>query len=389
MTLIRRRAASAPLTSFVWKIASRCNLDCSYCFVYHSVDQRWRSQPKLMSDDVARQASRRLREHLLAHGREHATVIFHGGEPLLGGATRIARLVSIIDEELPSTDFEISLAIQTNLLLFDREIGDLFSERDIQVGVSVDGPPAVNDKHRVDHRGRPSSPELERKLALLTTEYGNVFSGFLSVIDIEASPVEVVDYLASWSPPAIDFLLPHRNHDSPSISNGEGTEFAPWGEWLCAAYDRSLSLERRPQIRIFDTLLRLMAGRPSLVESFGLQPSTLAVIETNGAIEGVDTLKTAYEGAADLGMSVFANTYDEAARSDAVQARRHGVDNLCAECRECPMVHVCGGGYFPHRYSSENGFQNPSVYCADIQRVIQHVLRSVVDELRQAHSAIG
>ena len=30
------------------KVASRCNLDCSYCYVYHMGDDGWRYQPKLM-----------------------------------------------------------------------------------------------------------------------------------------------------------------------------------------------------------------------------------------------------------------------------------------------------------------------------------------------------
>jgi len=42
-------------------------------------------------------------------------------------------------------------------------------------------------------------------------------------------------------------------------------------------------------------------------------------------------------------------------------------------CQACDLVRVCGGGYLPHRYSAANGFANPSVYCADLQHVIQHI----------------
>jgi uncharacterized protein len=34
---------------------------------------------------------------------------------------------------------------------------------------------------------------------------------------------------------------------------------------------------------------------------------------------------------------------------------------------------TCGGGLYPHRYRSGSGFRHPSVYCADLMRLITHV----------------
>ena len=42
-----------PLAStFVLKIAERCNLNCSYCYMYKHADQSWRFRPKGMTDEV-------------------------------------------------------------------------------------------------------------------------------------------------------------------------------------------------------------------------------------------------------------------------------------------------------------------------------------------------
>jgi len=35
----------------------------------------------------------------------------------------------------------------------------------------------------------------------------------------------------------------------------------------------------------------------------------------------------------------------------------------------------------PHRFSKENGFNNPSVYCRDLLKLICHVQNKVVDAL--------
>jgi uncharacterized protein len=50
---------------------------------------------------------------------------------------------------------------------------------------------------------------------------------------------------------------------------------------------------------------------------------------------------------------------------------------LCEECRHCELVAVCGGGYYPHRFSVARGFQNPSIYCFDLTKLIEEIHRRV------------
>ena len=39
-----------PLCGVVLKVAAPCNLNCSYCYVYHGADQTYRSRPPLFSE---------------------------------------------------------------------------------------------------------------------------------------------------------------------------------------------------------------------------------------------------------------------------------------------------------------------------------------------------
>lgn len=54
----------ARISSFLVKVASRCNLDCDYCYVYHHADQAWRSMPQVLTDEnrqaFANEAARAL-----------------------------------------------------------------------------------------------------------------------------------------------------------------------------------------------------------------------------------------------------------------------------------------------------------------------------------------
>jgi uncharacterized protein len=38
-----------------------------------------------------------------------------------------------------------------------------------------------------------------------------------------------------------------------------------------------------------------------------------------------------------------------------------------------PEQGTCGGGYLPHRYSRVRGFDNLSVWCADLLRLFAHI----------------
>lgn len=43
------------------------------------------------------------------------------------------------------------------------------------------------------------------------------------------------------------------------------------------------------------------------------------------------------------------------------------------------MVRSCGGGRYGHRYSSENGFDNPSVFCGDLRSPVEGIADQVTD----------
>jgi uncharacterized protein len=42
---------------------------------------------------------------------------------------------------------------------------------------------------------------------------------------------------------------------------------------------------------------------------------------------------------------------------------------------------VCGGGLYSHRYRSDTGFMNPSVFCQDLSYLIRHIHRRVSNDV--------
>ncbi|WP_078496222.1 radical SAM/SPASM protein FxsBH, inactivated beta-hydroxylase extension form [Streptomyces sp. W007] len=364
-----------PFREFVLKVHSRCDLACDHCYVYEHADQSWLRRPKTISDEAISWTARRLAEHATTHALPSVTVILHGGEPLLAGPARLRRVCEELGSALNGIA-ELDLRIHTNGVQLSPRYLDLFDEFHVRVGISLDGDRAANDRHRRFADGRSSHPMVLRAVELLREErYRHLDLGLLCTVDIHNDPVAVHDALAGLEPPLVDFLLPHATWDDPPPRpDGSPTAYA---DWLLTVFDRWTEQGRPMPVRMFASVLSSLNGGPSLTESLGLAPTDLVVIETDGQLEQVDSLKSAYEGAATTGFDVFRNTFDEVAAHPGVRARQLGLAGVSETCRRCPVVRSCGGGLYTHRYRSDSGpgsgFDNPSVYCADLAALIRGI----------------
>lgn len=362
-----------PVRQFILKTHSRCNLACTYCYLYAGPDHGWRDRPRAPADAVVRRTAERIGEHAAAHGLRDVSVVLHGGEPLLAGADRLTAGIEAVRAAVPA-GCTVHPAVQTNATLLTPAALRTLDEAGIRIGVSLDGGLPAHNRERVDHAGRPSWAAASAGLRLLAERAPRAYSGLLCVVDLRHDPVEVYDSLLAFGPPSIDLLLPHGNWTSPPPGlPAPAADPAPYGRWLTAVFDRWWDADRRrTRIKLFEECVALLLGVPAAIERLGLQPFTAVVVETDGSIEQVDSLKSAYEGAAATGLDVFRHSFDDALAHPGVAARQAGLAALGATCRACPLVTVCGGGHYAHRYRAGSGFRNPSVYCADLAHLVRH-----------------
>lgn len=375
------RTAAVPFRQFVLKVHSRCNLACTYCYIYAGPDHSWRERPQTVPAATVRQTALRIAEHARTHRLREIRIDLHGGEPLLTGPGPLLAQAAAIRAALPagcSADF----GVQTNGTLLTPAMVDTLGAAGFRLGLSLDGGTPGLNRRRLDHAGRPSWPAVSRAVCLLR-DRTDVFAGILCTIDITADPTEVYGSLRALDPPMLDFLLPHANWSSPPPAiTGRGPQPAPlgdagrtpYGDWLRTVFDLWWDGGPGPRVRVFTEIIGLLLGRPSSSEAVGLSPVVALVVDTDGAIEQVDSLKSAYEGAAATGLDVFQHTFDQALEHPGMVARQRGLDGLAAQCRRCALVEVCGGGNYAHRYRADTGgFTHPSVYCADLESLIRHI----------------
>jgi uncharacterized protein len=366
---------------FVLKVHQRCNLACDYCYVYTMGDDSWRHRPPVMASEVWQATAVRIAEHAREHDLDEVRVVLHGGEPLLAGRDHLHALVTGLRHTVGDA-CRVRFAVQTNGVLLDEAMLELFLAERVGVGVSLDGTATDNDRHRRYADGRGSAGAVERALTLLGTDrYRPVFAGVLCTVNPRTDPVGTYEALLRHRPPLIDFLLPHASWSRPPYRPDGALTY---GDWLAAVFDRWYTAPRRETgIRLLDEILALVLGGASRSEHVGLSPVTVAVVESDGAVEQVDSLKSAYPGAAATGLTVAADPFDRALHHPGVVARQLGLAALCAECRACPVHQICGAGHYPHRYTAGSGFLHRSVYCADLSRIITHVQHRVAADLAE------
>jgi uncharacterized protein len=371
-----------PFREFILKVHSRCDLACRYCYMYEMADQSWHSRPTRMSRETVVQACERISEHALNHALSSVRVVLHGGEPLLAGPEFLRFTVETFRARLGQETLG-QVTLQTNGVLLDAEYLKVFAELDIKIGVSLDGDADSHDRHRRRANGQGSYNAVIAGLEhLRSPAFNHLFSGLLCTIDPRSPPVDTYEALISFAPPRVDFLLPHGNWTTPPPGRRSDSRHTPYGDWLAAVFDRWFYAERREtEVRMFAEVINLLLGGQSRSETLGISPIGVLVIETDGSIEQADSLKSSYHGAPATGLHVQEDSFDRALMLPGIVARQIGERALCDTCLSCPIHRVCGAGLYAHRYKYENGFDNPSVYCEDLKRLIYHVRRALLNHL--------
>lgn len=356
------------------KLASRCNLDCGYCYVYNMGDDGWRNQPKRMTPAVLEALAARLAELRASQGTDFS-VVFHGGEPLLAGPVRFAEACGILRRALPRG---CGLHLQTNGVLLSDAVLATCTEHEVGVSISIDGPAAVHDRHRSDKAGRGSHARVMEGIRRLRAhrEAKTLFSGVLAVIDLASDPEEVYSALKATGAPGIDFLYRDGNHDALPVGKA-GPLSTEYGAWMCRLLDVYLRDPHPVPVRVLDDMLKLLLGGTSRKEGVGLEAYGILVVDTDGGVNKNDTLKSAFGNADRFAEEWSVATHDlrQVVGSAEFAAYHHAQRPNAPTCLTCSDLKICGGGMPAHRWNAENGFSNPSVFCADQQRLINAMRR--------------
>ncbi|MEW6751585.1 MAG: anaerobic sulfatase maturase [Candidatus Latescibacterota bacterium] len=363
---------------------SVCNLDCRYCFylekgkLYPERGSAWRMDEGTLE--------RYVRQYIEAQDVPEVSFAWQGGEPTLMGIDFFRRAVAL--QQRYAGGKTISNAFQTNGILIDDEWAAFLAERRFLVGLSLDGPPELHDRYRVDRGGQPTFARVLAGLQCLR-RHGVAFNTLTVVQHHNAEyPVEVYRFLRAEASPFMQFIpVVERSTSQPQADGlslvepgfagqAQVTRWsvtpAQYGRFLCRLFDEWVRQDvGRAFVQPFDVALGAWMGRDSSLCTFAETCGRALVIEHNGDVYACDHF--VYPGYR-LG-SIHEGTLREMV--DSPQQRRFGQDKrdaLPRLCRRCPYRFACHGGCPKHRFArTPEGERGLNYLCKAYRAFFAHV----------------
>ncbi len=331
-------------------------------------------KPKILTQLAEAVFIDKLKQHIIKHQLKSYFVLFHGGEPLLFGKKRFSYLCKTLRQVEKELSFELQLSITTNGMLIDKDWISILRQFNVNITISIDGPKHIHDKNRIDLKGNGTFEQVKKAIVLLNNS--SYPFGILSVCDPSSSPTEVVNFMLNeLNCNYFDFLIPDaNNNDNPqSISKFYIELFDIW------YHDLS---KRNIKVRIIENIIKGIIGVGSSSESIGLGVNTTYTLLTDGSLEPLDILRIAGNSFTKSDLNIFENNLDEIYKNELFYEVFCSNENLHQDCQNCKFKFACGGGHIAHRWSNENRFNNPSVYCKDLKEIFCHVSEKIMHDLK-------
>jgi uncharacterized protein len=363
--------SSKPLSLIVAKVSARCNLNCSYCYVFNKGDSTWTTRPAVMSEPTFIATLNRIKRHCQSSGQKEVRICFHGGEPCLMGPEKFDIWCQQARKLLHGL-VAVELVIQTNATLLNATWIEIFLKHQVSVGISMDGPREIHDRYRVDHKGEGSYEKVLKGVSLLCQ--ADVPFSILSVIQMGADPIRIHRHFLDLGCKSISYLLPDFSHDTVGPVRQHLGQ-TPCADFLIPIFD-DWWFNSTIDINIanFRNIARVIMGARSAADTLGNGPLGFLFVEADGEIEGLDVLRVCEDGLARTNLNVHEADFWEIGKTSPLHASTifEGIQ-MPHSCQSCPERDTCGGGYLPHRYSRQRGFDNPSVWCADLLKLFGHI----------------
>jgi len=357
--------------NFIIKIASRCNLNCSYCYMYNQGDETYKAQPKHMSYEIARNVAIKIKEHCESQNIQSIAIVFHGGEPLLVGLERFKAIVEIFEKSLLGINY--MFAVQTNGVLIDGEWLDFFDSKEISIGISIDGTQGQHDKYRVFHNGKGSYKEVINSVRL--SQEHKAFGGALYVVNSSYNPKEIYDNFKRENVHAFNILLPDGHYNNYPDGKKDFEDIS-YGQWMIELYEVwKNDTNNRLSIIFFEDIIKNLLYKNEKIgnQLIGNADNPVVCIETNGDIEILDSLRICEEGITRSNLNALNDNIIDVFENPLFELYYKSHQILCNTCNACEFKRTCGGGFLPHRYSKKNKFENPTIYCKDIKALLSYI----------------
>ena len=338
-------------------------MDCSYCFYLdkqelYRADAQKPTPAHQMSAEVLENFIRQYIEQSL---QREVHFIWQGGEPTLYGLDKFRTIVEL--QERYRGNKRISNTLQTNASLIDQDWIDFLNTHQFKVGVSIDGPPEMNDPYRTNFK---RGTNLESKIkALQAAEIEMVSLSCIHQLNWQ-HPLEVYAYLK-----ALGF---HHQQYIPitpgTMGRPEALERGNYATFLNQIFDQWVKTDvGQIFVQPFDLALEAWSGVQSHLCVFNKTCGTIPILEKNGDVYACDHFVDENY--------LLGNIQDSSLMTMVTSAEQesfanHKFQSLHPDCHTCPYLFACYGGC-PKDRTLPVGNHKQNFLCSDYLSFFNHI----------------
>lgn len=332
---------------------SYCNLNCTYCYL------PGRQSRNVMTDSVLNEALKKILQSPLTSSE--LILLWHAGEPLAAGVEFYRNANRRIAQYRPP-QMRLVQSVQTNGTLIDDSWCELFAEHQFHVGVSLDGPEFLHDRHRRNWADRGTFRRTMAGIERLSS-YGIQF-GVLAVVtqDTLEHADTIYDFFKSVGASSVAFNV-EEVENAHTTSTFEGRDLsltrAAYETFFSRLLDRVAEDPDPLQVREFRRLakvaLRLRRDSSYVYEPMEAAPLRLITILSNGDVTPFSpelaTAKAPLYADFTVG-NICVEPLDMIAARLATSALNADISESRVRCQQtCKYFQWCGGTYYSNKWS--------------------------------------
>lgn len=369
-----------------------CNISCDYCYLAGRNDSR------RMSREVVLATAQRLVESDLLD--DALGVVWHAGEPL-AAPIRFYETAFVDLARILGNRTRLQHSVQTNGTLINQNWCDLFQRWNVRVGVSLDGPAVLHDKHRRTRDNKPTHASVMRGIEVL--QRADIPFHVIAVLTAESlrQADEIYDFFVAHGIHEVGFNVDEQEgvNATSSVADNGGAH----AMFLRRILQRCMQAPGELQVRELEMAARLvMTPLPrqringqTIPDNSQVTPFSILCVAANGdystfSPELVDQRHPTH------GPFVFGNVLRDPLKAMLTRPPFISMfDEVLAgieRCREtCQFFSFCGGGAPANKLAEHGSLASAeTAYCrAVVQRPLELLIESCERPAARAVPAHG
>jgi uncharacterized protein len=362
------QSTNEEVSLIVKPISYKCNLQCDYCFF----DSLPKEKFNTISSSVIEKVIREYLEY-----QNNNVFVWHGGEPLLAGIDFFKEIIEI--QSRYNEGNKIVNYLQTNATLLNQKWVDFLKSHSFRVGVSVDGPRAINRIHRRYINGKDPYEDIVDGIKLLRES--DIFPGSITVItkrNLEYLP-EILNFL--YFDLKFEYLAFNAYVPNVSIREIDLLNNNEYFYLLKTCFDFWYTQnDYNFGIRDIDEILAGILGFPVNSCGYSGRCHDFFTVDNKGVFQPCERLINKKEYIfGDIKTQSFSDIINSEARKEYKAYQLLGTPN---KCNKCELFNNCHNGCTSFRTeNSERQKQGINIYCESKKKIHTYIKSLLGNEI--------